>query len=212
MHIKRFGIKLTRLKEDQIELVRNWRNTQEIRNFMEFQEYITPEMQRNWFHSLDRLHDFYFVIELQHDPVGLIHTSAIDWGQKTGNAGLFIWKKAILGSHVPVLASLAMVDFFFSFCTLEKLYAKVMADNLAAIKYNAQLGFKLADEADHKMFLHYLLKKKDYFKSTSQLHAKAELVGGEKQEIVIESDLLDELKSSGAIGEGHSRALVTVVR
>jgi len=212
MHIRRFGIRLTRLKDDQIEMVRHWRNAQEIRSFMEFQEYITPEMQRNWFQSLDKLHDFYFVIELRDEPVGLIHTSAIDWQQKTGNAGLFIWKKEILGSHVPVLASLTMVDFFFGFCTLEKLYAKVMSDNPVAIKYNAQLGFKLADEADHKTFLHYLLKKQDYFKSTEQLHNMAELVGGERHEIVIESDLLNELKNSGAIKADHNRVMVTVVR
>ena len=212
MYIRRFGIKLERLKEDQIETVRQWRNAQEIRSFMEFQEYISPEMQRNWFLTLDRLRDFYFVIELLNEPVGLIHASSIDWFKKTGSAGLFIWKKEVLGSHVPVLASLSMVDFFFGFCTLENLYAKVMSNNSVAISYNSQLGFKLSEEADHKPLLHYLLKKEDYYKSTAQLHEMAELVGGKQHEVVIESDLLNELEQLGVISSKHSEVHITTVK
>jgi len=211
MHIGRFGIKLEWLKGDQIETVRQWRNAQEIRSFMEFQDYITPEMQQKWFQSLDRLRDFYFVIRLHNEPVGLIHASSIDWSQRTGYSGLFIWQKEILGSHVPVLASLCMVDFFFLFCTLEKLYAKVKADNPVAIRYNAQLGFKPAEETDHKSFLRYLLETKDYFKSTEQLHEMAESVGGDKNEIVIENELLISLKEIGAIRTEHTGVLITVV-
>src|SRR5688500_1494508 len=102
MHISRYDTKLTRLQDDEIEMVRRWRNAPEIRDYMEFRQYITTQMQRQWFFSLDPLKDFYFVIEYNRSPVGLIHNSEVDWKKKSGNAGLFIWEKKLLGTYVPV--------------------------------------------------------------------------------------------------------------
>lgn len=211
MHIRRYGIRLMRLREEHIEMVRQRRNAQEIRSFMEFQEHITPEMQKKWFHSLDRLRDFYFVIEHHYEPVGLIHTSGIDWNKKTGNAGLFIWKHDLLGSHVPVLASLTMVDFFFRFCTLRKLYAKVRKNNAVAIKYNARLGFEPVEKLNRKAFGQYALDKNDYFKATVRLHEMAQSLGGNLYEVVIENDLLNALKARGGVAAKPCGAMVTVV-
>jgi len=212
MHIKRFGIRLIRLEEEHIETVRKWRNAPQIRDFMEYREYISAEMQLQWFRSLVKLTDFYFVIEHHGKLVGLIHTSGINWKKKTGNAGLFIWDKELLGSHVPVLASLCMVDFFFSYCTLEKLFAKVMEANPVAIKYDANLGFKPAEPPNGKRFRHYSLTKADYFLATERLHEMAESVGDGVHEVAIESDLLEALKDANAIAAAHAEEFVTVIR
>ncbi len=212
MHIKRFGIRLVRLKEERIEMIRHWRNSPDISSFMEFRQHITVEMQRQWFLSLDTLRDFYFVIEHHSEPAGLIHTSGIDWKNKTGHSGLFVWKKELQGSHVPVLASLSMVDFFFRFCTLEKLYAKVMQGNPVAITYNSQLGFKAAEKPDSKKFLQYSLAKDDYFNTTVRLRQMAESIGDGSHEVVIENDLLDDLKEAKALASENKGVFVTVVR
>ena len=49
---KRYDIILERLTLDKIELVRNWRNDPKISQYMDFKEYISPEMQLNWFIKL----------------------------------------------------------------------------------------------------------------------------------------------------------------
>jgi len=211
MHIRQFGIRLVRLKEEHIEMVRQWRNAQDIRAFMEYQDYITPPMQQKWFHSLDPLRDFYFVIEKESQPVGLIHTSAIDWEKKTGHSGLFIWKREFQGTQVPVLASLSMVDFFFSFCTLQKLYAKVNTNNPVALKYNAQLGFKPAESADGKLFCLYELTKNDYQKATKRLHQLAETIGDDIHEIAMDNSLFESLQSVHALNPKYSGGFVTLL-
>ncbi len=53
MIIKGFAVTLSRLTIDDIELVRQWRNSETVRQFMEFREEITPEMQIKWFKSID---------------------------------------------------------------------------------------------------------------------------------------------------------------
>ncbi len=210
MFIKRFGIRLVRLQEDKIDLVRLWRNAPHIRDFMEYREFISPEMQKKWFESLDPLRDFYFIIEHHENPVGLIHTSDIDWESGTGHSGLFIWEKTLLGSHIPVLASLSMVDFFFSFCRLEKIFAKVMQANKVAVKYNSSLGFVSTGNHIESDFRQYVLTKENYFKATSALHDRAELIGNGLQELSIESDLMELLRKHNAVNSPSGNFLTIV--
>lgn len=199
MRIRKYGITLARISHPRIELVRQWRNAPHIRSFMEFREPITPSMQEQWFTQLDPLRDFYFIIEYHDEPVGLIHTSGINWMEKSGHSGLFIYKQQLLGTHVPVLASLSMVDFFFHCCSLETLNAKVMEENPVAIKYNAQLGFKPAEPAAGKRFRHYSLTKEHYAASTSRLHLLTKSLHEEAAWVEIERHLYEQLTALGAL-------------
>lgn len=211
MQISRFGIQLVRLSEEHIEMVRGWRNAPEIRDFMEYREHITAEMQSKWFHALDPVRDFYFLIYYNSEAVGLIHTSDIDWQKRTGHAGLFIRKSALLGSHVPVLASLTMVDFFFCFCGLKKIFAKVMQANPVAVKYNRSLGFMPSEDNAGKKFIEYFLTHDNYSKSTSRLHQLAETVGTADYEIKMENELIEQLKTVDAVNPSFPEKILKVL-
>ncbi|HBI01053.1 MAG TPA: hypothetical protein DDY18_05455, partial [Flavobacterium sp.] len=73
MRIKKFGLTLSRLRRDDIELVRTMRNREDIRNSMEFRDIISSEQQLKWFHSIDNIYNNYFIIESENRKVGLIH-------------------------------------------------------------------------------------------------------------------------------------------
>ena len=148
MIIHRYGIELFRLQEEQIEMVREWRNDDKIRKFMFFQELITSDQQRSWFDRIDNDRNFYFIIRVDSKPVGLINTSKIDYEKEEADSGLFIYEDAYLGSHVPVLASMAMLDVFFPFFNLKRITAKVRVSNQAAMDYNYKLGFRSFTESD----------------------------------------------------------------
>lgn len=199
MIIARYGIKLIRLERKHIETVRTSRNAPSIRDFMEYREHITPEMQESWFDSLDYATDFYFVIEYKSELIGLIHTSDIDWGKLQGNAGLFIWKKELQSTFLPVLASLSMVDFFFCFTSLQRIFAKVMNDNKVAIDYNKHLGFKLADGQKGKEFQEYVMEKENYFSVTTALHDSAKLATNNNYSIKINQDLVNFLSDENVL-------------
>jgi len=63
MVLSNYDITLVRLTYDQLELVRNWRNDPKISQYMEFRDYITPEMQIKWFNKVNNRNNYYFVIE-----------------------------------------------------------------------------------------------------------------------------------------------------
>lgn len=201
MIVSRYGIRLIKLEQEHIELLRNWRNAEKISRYMEYREYITPEMQQLWFASLSDERDFYFMIEYRGNLVGMIHASGIDWEQGTGDAGLFIYEDRYLSTYTPVLASLCMVDLFFGVFSLEKLYAKVMGNNPVAERYNRSLGFKPMKLIDGSAFRMFELKKDDYFAATDKLRNKAIAIEGNDFSIELsysQMALLDRLDAFGA--------------
>jgi hypothetical protein len=79
MIIQKYDCKLIRLTEDKIELVRQWRNSPLVSNFMEYRELITPEMQLNWFNKINTNKNYYFIAEYNNVEVGLINLKDIDF-------------------------------------------------------------------------------------------------------------------------------------
>lgn len=178
MILSRFGVRLIKLGQEHIELLRNWRNAEKISRFMEYREHISPEMQQRWFSRLSDERDFYFMIEYRGKLVGMIHTSGIDWKEGKGDAGLFIYDDKYLSTYTPVLASLCMVDLFFGVFKLERLYAKVMANNPVAEEYNRRLGFMPMPKTADSPFQIFELKRNNYFDATENLRNKAIAVEG----------------------------------
>ncbi len=72
--LEQYGVKLTRLQEKDIELVRYWRNQHDIAKYMEYRNYITPQAQINWFKKINNPYNYYFIIEYDHKKVGLINS------------------------------------------------------------------------------------------------------------------------------------------
>jgi RimJ/RimL family protein N-acetyltransferase len=162
MIISRYGISLISVKPEHLELIRYWRNTDKIKRVMEFTDFISEEMQIKWFQSLNALTDFYFIIEHKGVFAGLIHANKIDWQTKKAQSGLFIWEDNFLGSPIPVMASLNLLDTFFHLFGINEIEAKVKHDNFVALAYNKFLGFKEKGIAENKDFLLVSLLKNDY--------------------------------------------------
>lgn len=201
MIIEKFGIRLLRLQEEHIELLRTWRNAEKIRRFMEFRDQITTEMQQKWYQSLDPLCDMYFMVEYQGQLVGMIHTSNINIESGTGDAGLFIYNDELQSTHLPVLASLSMVDVMFGMFRLKRLYAKVMEGNAVAERYNRNLGFEKMATPAASGFQLYELRNSKYWETTELLHLTAEKIGGERFNVEFSRDYYDRLSEANLFRE-----------
>lgn len=197
MIIEGYGIRLERLQEADIELVREKRNSPAISQFMEYREHITPEMQKKWFQGLHPTNDFYFVIHCDDKKVGLIHTSDIHWQDKTANSGLFVWEKNYLGTHAPVMASLGMLDVFMGILGVKYYYAKVLNTNEAALTYNANLGFEEVPGQATSRFKTLLLTKKNYIEKGERLRQTANRLAKRDMRLELGTDLTGFIKNQG---------------
>lgn len=141
----KYGIVLERLKEKDIELVRQWRNSDGVRLNMEYQKIITPEEQSIWFNSINNLSNNYMLIHYKGEKIGLLNDKKIDWDKRSSESGIFIGVEKYCHSFVPYFVSIAGIELNFHFLNWAKQYAHILRSNPNAIKYNMELGYRLCE-------------------------------------------------------------------
>jgi len=180
MIIRGYGIELILLREEDIELVRQKRNSELVRRHMEFREEITPAMQQAWFRSVNNERNNYYLIAGEGKKVGLINGAQVDWEKKeTGNGGIFIWEESSWNTLVPLSASLLLTDISF-LIGLERIYVKVLRDNPKAIAFNKQLGYELLPGQEEIYNQGYVLREPAYRAATEKLKAPLQKLFGER--------------------------------
>jgi len=163
MIINKYGITLTRLTIDDIELVRKKRNLKEIRNCMVYKKKINATQQKKWFESIDNINNIYFLIIYKGEKIGIINGKNTDFNTRTSEGGIFIWNKEHLNSIVPSLCAIIMHDYNFFVCDFEKTYIKVLKNNFAAINFNKIIGYEIVDNNPTQTFYTCALSKAKYF-------------------------------------------------
>lgn len=174
MKVHKYGITLGRLTQDDIEFVRQKRNSEDVRHFMEFREEITPKMQQKWFDRINNFNNFYYLIGYNGRKIGLINDKDIDWQARTSESGLFFWDKEYINTFYPVLASLVLLDVGFYYLDWHKSFVHVMYDNPKAIEYVHQIGYELCEEQQSQENQLYYLTKANFEKKGRKMRKAAE--------------------------------------
>ena len=169
MIIKKYGLELHRLTENDIELVRQKRNDINIRKKMFYQKEITAEEQLKWFDSINNMFNYYFIIHYKGKRIGLVHGKVLSYDLGVAEGGIFIWDATYQNSHIPVIVSICMTDLTFFVLNMNKTFAKVRMDNKVAIEYNNKLGYKEISRDVESNKIELELVKKDYERASIQL-------------------------------------------
>ena len=172
--IKDYGIELRQLSKEKIEMVRQWRNSEKIKQYMHYRDDISPEMQNDWFMKVSQSdNQFYFIIAFDNKEVGLINIKNVDWDSRMGESGIFIYDDSCLHAGVSYRAALCQRDFAFRVLHLDTLQAHILNTNPRSIKYNQKFGFHLAEGEDpspsYECNQLYLLSRVDYYANKSNI-------------------------------------------
>lgn len=179
MIISKYNIKFTRLREEDIELVRKWRNHDSIRKYMVYREHITPEMQREWFRSVDNNNNLYFIIEFKGKKIGLINGKDINWADKTMETGIFIWNRYYRKTHIPTLCTLIFAELGVAIWDL-KPRATILKSNVTALKYNKMLGFRIIEDDPDKEYVKLEMDRDSSGFIAKKLRAAINLLAGDE--------------------------------
>jgi UDP-4-amino-4,6-dideoxy-N-acetyl-beta-L-altrosamine N-acetyltransferase len=154
--LEQYGVKLVRLQQGDIELVRYWRNQSDIANYMEYRNYITEDAQKEWFKKVNNKYNYYFIIEFEGKQVGLINAKNYDPLTGFGEGGIFIWDKDYINSFAAPFSSLCLLNFMLlkvSFSGRSRI--RILRNNERAIQYNKLLGYKLLpgqEEVENQLY------------------------------------------------------------
>lgn len=185
MKIETNGILIERLQEKDIEMVRQWRNSKFVRQHMNFQEHITPEMQQRWFQSINNFNNFYFILRFKDLKVGLGDIKNVDWDDRSGEAGVFIAEKTHLSSFLPVVGALTLSELVFRIFKLKRIYSQIRSDNKRAMRFNKLFGYQRVEGEDGKESQMHYLTADSFFKATRKFFLLMKPLGFRTGNLVI---------------------------
>lgn len=147
-----YGVELRTVEQDDIELLRNWRNREDIRSMMKSTSYITKEQQQAWFESLEEAtHVRHFLISYKGQNIGSATLTGVKFvagfTDDLENAseiepGLYIGEEKFRNNILAFAPSLVACDYCFDELQVKKLIATVNRENKQALAYNNKLGYK----------------------------------------------------------------------
>lgn len=171
---------LERLKEADIELVRQWRNSDPVRLNMEYREIISPGQQIDWFKSVDNLQNNYLLIHYKGEKIGLLNDKNVNWEARTSESGLFLGKPEYYASFIPYLVSLAGIETTFYFLNWHKQFAHILRTNHNAIEYNRQLGYRLSEDQEAVENQQYELTRENFEQTAGKIRKAVKILAGEE--------------------------------
>ena len=188
--LEQYEVRLTRLTLEDIELVRNWRNSKFVKSHMLISKKITKKEQLVWFHQIDNAFNYYFIIEFEGKKVGLINAKNYDPNFGFGEGGIFIGEPEFESSFAAVYASLCLLNFvFYGLETIDISRIRIRKENERAIQYNKLLGYKIVDEDEKQDSFLFELSRKDYLTKGLKLNQAAHIFCEEKSDLVWKGDL-----------------------
>lgn len=188
MYLTKNKFHIYRLKEDDIELVRHWRNHPSITKYMVYREHITKEMQKKWFNSINNNNNLYLIVEYKGKKIGLINGKDIDWENRTMESGIFIWDSYYRKTHIPTIVTLMFAELGVAAWQINP-RATILKNNERALKYNKILGFKIVEDNPDKDYVRMSLDQESMGYVAKKIKAALKLlVGDEPIKLVFEKE------------------------
>jgi len=161
MIISNYNTTFRRIEEADLETVRFWRNSKDINQFMEYREYITPEMQKIWFSKINNLYNHYFLIEYNGETVGLVNCKNIEIDKRTLEVGVFLFKENYRRNIIFPVSSLVVCETFVDFYNIEIIETHVLKTNKEFSRMLMKLGYRLYDNQEDISNQKYFIKNPD---------------------------------------------------
>ncbi len=193
MQIFKYGIVLTSLTINELEVVRNWRNSDDVRPYMQYQKMISSRMQLEWFNSLNRISNLYFVIQKEGEKIGLINLKDINWKSRTAEAGIFVGNRNYINSMIPVLATVTLMEFAFDVLKLIGLKAKIGVTNNKVIQFNESIGYQENETQSNEEFHYYRVNANQFYAATAKMRETLRKLNANRFEIVLSEIEKEEL-------------------
>jgi RimJ/RimL family protein N-acetyltransferase len=165
----KYGITFSLMREEDIEMVRNWRNDPVVVANYEFREYITPEMQKEWFRKVNNINNLYTVIGYRGEKIGVVNLKEIDWQGQTAEGGIFIPDTRYHETPVTSIVSFLTTEIMLILFSWKAAKAHVLKENRAIQAFIRQLGYELSPGQEEVNNQEYVLSREKFEKMAPKI-------------------------------------------
>lgn len=137
-------IYLRNMTKDDTDLIVKWRNSEEVRSRFIYQALFTRQSHEKWIETMVNTGKVVQMIICLKDgdvPVGSVYIRDIDTTHHKGEYGIFIGEAEARGKGIGTRAAKLMTAYAFWELSLHRLFLRVFADNVRAIRSYEKAGF-----------------------------------------------------------------------
>ena len=148
-YLSGYQIELRQVSQDDLDLVRQWRNDPNVAQFMLSQQTISQEQQQAWYNKIcSDPSQAHYMICYKSQRIGVINIRACYQHEDLANAraiepGLYIGFEKYRNNLLAFAPTLLINDYCFDTLQVSTLKAVVKSDNQAALNYNLKMGYKI---------------------------------------------------------------------
>lgn len=152
-------IKLIEIKEEDLELIRNWRNSEEVSRYMYTSDQITPEQQLDWFTKIKNDDSQkYWLIEYDNIKLGLVSIYNIKQNFKHCSWAFYLGNSDVRGAGIGSKVEYTILNYVFEIMKFNKLMCEVFSFNEKVIQMHKKFGFQ-----QEGLFREHILKDGKFF-------------------------------------------------
>ncbi len=138
------GIYLRLMTYEDTDSIVSWRNSDAVRKKFIYQGLFTKESHENWIRTMvetGRVVQMMICETADDRPVGSVYVRDIDRTHHKAEYGIFIGAKEARGKGYGTAAAKLMIQYCFQELRLHRLFLRVYADNIPAIRSYEKAGF-----------------------------------------------------------------------
>jgi len=143
---------ITKVSKKITDLVRNWRNSEDIKKNMINDHHISQEEHKEWLKNLKTEKNAKaWVINCDNKPIGLVYLLNINYDKKVTDWGLYIADKSFKNRGIGLVSIKKLINYIFIEMNFNKMTTKVLENNVVAINLYKKLGFKTVGTLPEKI-------------------------------------------------------------
>ena len=133
-------IEWKKLREEYLEIIRQWRMREDITRGMYTDPFITPEEQQQWYKQIsDDPTQMYWVTVYDGEPIGLVSLSSINQTHKSCQTGGYIAEER--GFAAVIANEYGLLKVAFDVLGMNRVQAEVLSNNMRIVKMHELEGY-----------------------------------------------------------------------
>lgn len=136
-------VKFLKIENEDLEMIRLWRNSPEVSQYMYTDTEISSEQQKRWFKKIDSEENSkYWIIKFDGKKIGLVYVIDIDLKARKAFWGFYLGDTSIRGKGIGGKVEYTLLKYVFEELNLNKLCGEVLSFNEKVIMMHEKFGFK----------------------------------------------------------------------
>lgn len=136
-------IVLTNIEREDLELIRGWRNNEDVSKYMYTSDNISSEQQRNWFQMVQTdTTQKYWMITYQGKKLGVAFLYSIKPSHQTCYWAFYLGDVSIRGAGIGSKVEYNIISYVFDQMNFNKLSCEVLVHNDKVILMHEKFGFR----------------------------------------------------------------------